>query len=151
MADTISKEFSAIFRDLVVAFQPRGMDREAPRVYFAALGEFPIDLLRQAATRLARTKTFFPTTGEWFQAALEVQRDARRALAAEPAPLDGVECDRCGDTGSVYGECPGDATCGRPYQHAAHGFVCICACRQTNQSYQRKRAAADIARSRETE
>jgi hypothetical protein len=138
--------FLDIFRDLVIALQPRHLEKDASRVYFLALGDFTIETLREAALRLSRTKTFFPTTGEWFQVATDLRREAQRALAEEPTPCDDkgipkVGCDRCGDTGSVFVDCPGDASCGRRYPHASHAFVCVCACRPTNRLYQRRQAA----------
>lgn len=139
--DQIPKAFMAVFRDVVIAFQPRALDRDAARVYHAALGGLPIGVVRDGALRVMQTRPFFPTVGEWFQAATDILRDQRRELAATPVDVQQVECAQCTDTGSVYAECPGDATCGRQHRHGAHAFVCVCACRSTNRTYQQRRAS----------
>lgn len=136
------KDFQAIFRELVVAFQPRGLERDTVGVYHRALKHLPIDVLRESAATLMRVKSFFPTTGEWHSAAMNLQQERRRSLAANSSTLNPIECEMCDDTGSVYADCPGDRTCGRGRPHAPHGFVCVCACRVTNETYQRRQASA---------
>lgn len=66
----IPAEFLDVFRDLVVALQPRTpTTRETARVYFETLKQFPLEAIRDSARQLRRTCTFFPSTGEWFAAA----------------------------------------------------------------------------------
>ena len=138
----VPPEFATVFRELVMGIQPaRALERDTCHVYYETLQQFPLDVLRQAALKLReRANGFFPSAGEWFQAATALQWEARRALGALP-DTNVIMCDRCQDTGSVYAECSGDSTCGRQRAHPAHGFVCVCACRQTNLRYQRNRAA----------
>jgi hypothetical protein len=120
------KAFQKIFRSLVIAFPSRRLERDASDVYWAVLGGLPIAVLRESALALARSSKFFPSTGEWFQAAEEVRLAERRALAARPA-VGPIVCPNCSDTGWVY------------VTQAGKSFVTACACRSTNQAYQRNR------------
>lgn len=145
-ADTVTAgvppEFAAIFRELVMAIQPRPLEPETCRVYYDTLQGFPLDVLREAMQRLRhRASNFFPAAGEWFAAAVDVQQDRLAALAQLPAPRHQV-CDACEDTGWVYHQCPGDSTCGRHKPHLGHSYVTACPCRATNVEYQRRQAIA---------
>jgi hypothetical protein len=86
--------FLAVFRDLVRAYQPRSLEKDAPRAYWSALGRYPIAILEAAAARVKTTRQFFPTTGEWYAAARTVAGDAMRA---QPR----VDCPCCGDRGLI--------------------------------------------------
>jgi hypothetical protein len=121
--------FRKIFRSLVIRLPPRHLERDAVDEYWVVLQTIPLDVLRQSALTLSQTNTYFPSTGEWFQAAHEVQLAARVALAAEPADPSIVECEQCSDTGWVY------------VDQADRPSVVACGCRTTNRTYQRKRAS----------
>lgn len=73
-------EFTEIFRTLVRAVQPRFVEPDAVEVYWAALRHFPIDVLRESADTLARSR-FWPNTGDWFAAA--------STLAPPPIVIEG--------------------------------------------------------------
>lgn len=97
MTNQIPEEFSATFRSLVLAFQPRGLERDSVVAYYAALQRFPLDVLRDTALLLAESRRFFPTAGEWGQLANELE--ARRAAAGrrdEQAP-----CEWCAGYGLI--------------------------------------------------
>jgi hypothetical protein len=118
-------EFLTIFRQLVIAFQPRALDKGTADVYRFVLGQLPADVLRASAQRLMRTSTFFPTTGEWHRAAQAMLDE--QELAAAPHPSDPIECEACDDTGWVF---------------VTERGVIPCSCRHTNGSYQRRQAAS---------
>jgi hypothetical protein len=126
--DRVPADFRAIFRNLVIAAQPRYLERDAIDVYWEILGSLPIECLRLGALALAQSQTYFPSTGEWFQAAQEVQAAARAALADEPVDLAVIECEDCRDTGWRYHD--GKAMAVRP-----------CPCRATNRTYRRRQAS----------
>lgn len=93
----IPEEFAATFRSLVLAFQPRGLERDSVVAYYAALQRFPLDVLRDTALVLAESRRFFPTAGEWGQLANELE--SRRAAAGrldEQAP-----CEWCAGYGLI--------------------------------------------------
>lgn len=91
---SVPPAFVELFRDLVRAYQPRTIDRETVRVYWETLQTFPIETLKASAVRLRqRSTSFFPTTGEWFQAATRV-----RTMEAQQAT---GSCERCHDRGVV--------------------------------------------------
>jgi hypothetical protein len=138
---TIPNEFRAMFHRLVVTSSARRLDPGTLEAYWSVLSDVPMDALETAVRQLARAQPHFPTTGEWFHAAQAVQAEARRRRLEADPPIDlaRYECDRCQDTGSVYIACPRDARCGRTHPHAPHPFVCVCACRPTNRTFQRNR------------
>jgi hypothetical protein len=72
-ASPVPPEFQAVFRELVAVFPARGLTAETIAAYHAVLGAVPVSVLRAAARQLARTNTFFPSTGEWFTAANVIQ------------------------------------------------------------------------------
>ncbi len=91
-------EFLRVFRFLVTALQPRGLERDAVEVYWLVLGHFPIAALEHSASDLTKTSSFFPTTGEWFFATISyvsfhdgASEDWRQRLerARAPDPLEG--------------------------------------------------------------
>lgn len=86
--------FAEVFRDVVRAFQPARLDRDALTVYHATLREFPLDVLRESARSLCRSQQFFPTTGEWY-------RVARQLANARAHQRDLASCARCGDRGLI--------------------------------------------------
>jgi T5orf172 domain. len=90
------RDFDGIFRSLVVAFQPRGLDRESVRVYYDALQRFSLDVLRDSARLIAETRQFFPTTGEWCQLARELDRRRRTTIDADLEP-----CEWCAGYGLI--------------------------------------------------
>ena len=79
--DPVPADFRQIFRTLVIALQPRHLEPDTVAVYWALLGHISLAHLQQSAEALARTTAFFPTTGEWIQAAnaLSTHPDARVA------------------------------------------------------------------------
>lgn len=86
--------FQDVFRDLVQALQPRTpMTRGTVRIYHETLSRFSIDCLQESARDLRRSCTFFPSTGEWFQAATLVV--VRRGVSGL------VPCGRCGGKGVI--------------------------------------------------
>jgi hypothetical protein len=94
----IPPEFITIFRELVVATQPRqALDRDTSRVYYETLRGFPIDVLRTSAERLRRTATFFPSTGEWYSEAVECLDIPRLKRIARELR----RCDQCGGRGLI--------------------------------------------------
>lgn len=140
-------EFLPIFNRLAVALrEPQDESGVTQGVYFDALGDLDVVSLTAAAVALSREqgRRFFPSTGEWFAAALAAAGEARRKVLALPAgrttPWQ-FECESCEDTGWVQGlTCEGSATCGRSKVHAAHSFTRPCACRATNRTYARHHA-----------
>jgi hypothetical protein len=102
----VPAEFLEVFRDMVRAFQPRGLDHNTPRVYWRALCRLPLSVIRDGAAVLQRRSSgFFPTTAEWFAAAVKSQGPRRPA-----------GCTRCGDKGLIRidyhsGECSDLAIC----------------------------------------
>ncbi len=77
----IPQEFRQVFRELVLATQAQHVrtDPDVVRIYFETLRDFSIDVVRTSARNLRRTTTFFPSTGEWFQAAQSVLRGSHSA------------------------------------------------------------------------
>ena len=52
-------------------------------------------------------------------------------------------CSNCDDVGLVMGDCPGDATCGRPRQHLPHSFGTPCWCGLGNKFKDKQPAAPE--------
>lgn len=86
MTETTTKpvppEFTEIFRGLVLALQPRHLDRDAIQVYWDVLGVVPLPVLRESAARLAHGR-FWPNTGDWFTTAAQLQAAAPESYPAE--------------------------------------------------------------------
>jgi hypothetical protein len=87
-------EVIAILTPLAVALAPAGRFEDAAEfnIYTKALIDLPVELLRRAADRAARTRTFMPKPGE-LRADAEVERRAWLALEAWSA------CAQCRDSG----------------------------------------------------
>lgn len=79
----VPPEFAEIFRGLVMALQPRHLDRDVMQVYWNALRSVPMAALRESAARLAEGR-FWPNTGDWFTVAAAMQTESRpRGYPAE--------------------------------------------------------------------
>jgi hypothetical protein len=132
--------FSAVFSLLAVQLRATDTDEATIRGYFLALKDVPLEAVSVSAQTFAKEpgRRFFPTTAEWFQVAQQASVDAlRKALPPARDEPWHFACDLCEDTGwEPYG-CPGDATCGRKFRHAAHHYVRACPCRPVNQTWQR--------------
>ena len=77
----IPEWFRSVFRELVMALQPRGpFGLDVQAVYYAALAQQPEASVTAAARHLAQNASFFPTTSEWYQTVLVM------APAATPPP-----------------------------------------------------------------
>jgi hypothetical protein len=108
----IPAEFLDVFRDLVRAYQPRGLDRDTPRVYWETMRIFPIAVLRESAIELRqRSSAFFPSTTEWFQVA-----SAHGVKHGRSAP---TTCAQCRDAGLVRIN----------YRSGEPSDIAICTCR----------------------
>lgn len=144
MTLTDKPRFVQSFNRLAVALRlPSGeVDSAMQRVYYEALEDLPIDAIEDAARNFAREATWFPKTSEWRSVA-ERARNAR-ALTAGIQDHTGrvwhAECATCDDTGWEPLTCAGSRQCGREQEHAAHDYVVPCPCRETNRTYQRRRA-----------
>lgn len=86
MHEDVTDEFRALFRSLVVAYQPRGLDRDALPVYYAFLRKLAPEDVAAGAERVRETLKYFPTAGEWFQAAREAELARRRAQTVTERP-----------------------------------------------------------------
>lgn len=53
-------------------------------------------------------------------------------------------CANCEDGGLVFGQCPGDATCGRHKEHMAHSYGTPCWCSLGSRFKGRQRSADDF-------
>lgn len=93
MAET-KDEVIAILTPLAVALAPAGRfeDEAEFNIYAKALIDLPAELLKRAADRAARTRTWMPKPGE-LRADAEVERRAWLALEAWSA------CAQCRDSG----------------------------------------------------
>jgi hypothetical protein len=58
-------EFQKLFRDMVVAFQPRPLGPTALGTYYDALKAYPLDVVAHTARLIVRTHRFFPSVSEW--------------------------------------------------------------------------------------
>lgn len=107
----VLKEFQPIFRDLVIATQPRAaLTGDTCRVYYETLADFSLEVVRESATELRRTSTFFPSTGEWVTV-------ATRVLVRRGVPI-AASCP-CGGRGLLRME----------YQSGEPFDIAICDCR----------------------
>ena len=77
----VTAEFAACFRRLTLAFQPRMLERDTMAVYHSVLKKLDHEDLCAGVEALLQTNTFFPTTGEWFQAAKDAELRRRRESA----------------------------------------------------------------------
>lgn len=139
---TTLKDFSRVF--VVLALQMRVSDTDPAMIaaYYEALADQSLENLHAAAKFFAREegRSFFPTSAEWrTQSARIYEQDIRKTLADPNINRHWThECEHCEDTGwEILPDCPGDATCGRTFTHAAHSFTRMCPCRPTNRTYQR--------------
>lgn len=133
-------EFVQVFNRLCVALREKDADSATMQVYFDALKDLPMSAIQQGAQALQSElgRKWFPTTGEWRQAAQDAaDRQLRTAVGQARDEPWHLECELCEDTGWRFYECDGDNFCGREHKHAPHSFVRVCACRPTNRTYQR--------------
>lgn len=138
---TPNAAFLKLFNRLCVAFRETPDETGAtPHVYFSVLSDLPLTALAKAADVLMRDtqRRFFPRAPEWREVAETIQREEFR-LAVQPAREEPwrLDCGVCEDTGWEFFECPGNETCGRSREHAAHHYVRPCTCRPSNRTYQR--------------
>lgn len=127
LADRKSR-FDAAFNRLAKATRMSDVDVHMKRIYYATLADLPIDAIEAAEANLRRTTSFFPSSGEWHQAAVAIVEAQRRALICSPPRCQ--QCDQCRDTGWVDVERNGKS------------FAVECSCRSTNTNYQRAAAAS---------
>lgn len=135
--------FAEVFRRLALSFNAEPSPDKA-EAYWAALQDLPLEALTDAVARLQREggRKWFPTTGEWREAAEQAlaQRLRQAVQPARDEPWH-LECAGCEDTGWLRKECSSaPCICGRPRRHAPHTFVVPCPCRPTNRTYTRTRA-----------
>jgi hypothetical protein len=140
----VKAEFLKVFNRLAVALRAQDVDAAMQRVYYEALQDLPPETVKAGAEALAKEpgRKWFPTTGEWRQAAeVALTAQLRQAIPAARRDPWTHECDPCEDTGWVLDlTCPGSqgtVTCGRVKPHAAHTYTQPCLCRPTNRTYQR--------------
>jgi len=88
MKTTTPDWFGALFRELATALQPRRLPPDALAVYYGTLAQLGEDKLRAAALTLKR-RQFFPTTGEWYAAAMNTRAQASPPVAARCARCEG--------------------------------------------------------------
>lgn len=135
--------FKQAFNRLAVAVRlPADQaDVAMQRIYWEGLESYPIDAVEDAASALAAQAVWFPKLAEWIEVTSKAQ-NARVLKLALPDPGRGwnSECGTCDDTGWEPLTCAGGRQCGRDREHAAHSFVVPCACRDTNRTYQRRKA-----------
>ena len=135
--------FKQAFNRLAVAVRlPADQaDVAMQRVYWDGLETVPIEAIEAAAESLSRQAVWFPKLAEWLDAAVKAQ-NAQAISRALPAATRGwdSECQTCDDTGWEPLTCVGGRQCGRDREHGAHTYVVACACRETNHTYQRRRA-----------
>jgi hypothetical protein len=81
----VPKAFADLYRTMVVALQPRGLERDTMAVYWADLHEFTLDELTGSARTLRQRqpKGIWPTSAEWFQAAEEHRRRVQAGTLAQ--------------------------------------------------------------------
>lgn len=137
-----SGEFGEIFAVLAIQLRWQDADEGSMQSYFDALKDISDALLKRSAHQLANEpgRRFFPTTGEWREAALRLEADDRRRVMSGVRDWK-IECTACDDSGWEYHHCEGDKTCGRQHEHRPHNFVTVCPCRDTNRTYQRHHAS----------
>lgn len=121
--------FDQCFNRLAKATRATDVDAATKRIYFDALADLPTWAIEDAELYLRRTKTFFPSSGEWHQAGRTVVEARRKDLIAQPTREE--VCTTCRDTGWVEIS----DLAGRD------GFV-PCSCRPTNENYIRMTASS---------
>ena len=139
-SDMTEKEFGAVFGKLAIQLRWADADEIAVRSYYEALKQYPLAIVRASAQGFATEagRRFFPTTGEWVEAAqAAMTAQLREVVTAPRAEPWRFECDGCDDTGWQPHECDGSTLCGRRNTHAAHTYVTVCPCRPMNRTYQR--------------
>jgi len=146
---TAKREFAQVFNRLAVGY-PVEVDAIKQQVYYDALKDLPFFAVEEGATALLkeRGRKFFPSTGEWREAAERAQEERFKA-AVQPARDEPWrdECSECRDTGFIYDlHCTGHGECGvRACVNAAargrafypHTYATPCSCRPHNRTYQR--------------
>lgn len=136
--------FKQAFNRLAVAVRLPADQADAAmqKVYHDGLETFPIEAVEAAADSLAKSAAWFPKLAEWREEAKKAQNTQAiaRALPSSANRVWQAECQTCDDTGWEPLECSGSRQCGREKEHQAHSYVVPCACRQSNHTYQRRRA-----------
>jgi len=148
--------FLIAFNRLAVALRVQEVDPAMKGVYFSALSDLPADALAAGAEAVLREpgRRFFPTAPEWREATLRVLDAAQRAAPVmvlnQDDPRGWVTCPECQDTGYVLEQGGGPLRCDAAVRHGACAcgrrgrhdpgmtYTSVCACRATNQAYQRK-------------
>lgn len=100
-------EFEGVFSPLAIQLRASDVDEATIRAYFRALEDVDLELLRLAATNLARTAHFFPKSSEWRDAATQIEKSRQLELSERLRAWHrrGLElCYGCGDTGWVRDE-----------------------------------------------
>ena len=135
--------FKQAFNRLAVAVRLPADQADAAmqRIYWDGLEPYPIEAVEDASHTLATQAAWFPKLAEWIEVASKAQ-NARVLKHALPDPGRGwnSECGTCDDTGWEPLTCAGGRQCGRTKEHAAHSYVVPCPCRDTNRTYQRRKA-----------
>lgn len=84
------------------------MDEPTQHLYFRAMRDVPMDLVRRSAVELAKTATFMPKPAEWRQAVDRVI-DSRQVSGSQPllpGEIGDYRCESCDNTGFVSSEQP---------------------------------------------
>jgi hypothetical protein len=95
-------EFEDVFSPLAIQLRASDVDEATIRAYFGVLEDIDLELLRLAATHLARTASFFPKSSEWRDAAAQIEKSRQLELSQRLRAYHrrGLElCFGCGDTG----------------------------------------------------
>tara|TARA_R110002051_G_scaffold261395_2_gene321292 strand:- start:2528 stop:3004 length:477 start_codon:yes stop_codon:yes gene_type:complete len=114
MIDQDRERFARIFTDMLITLSPREEHRVGVKAYFDALNHadpLPIEVIEQAGRQIQSRagQKWFPTSGEWKELALQLDRTAEIAnsanlLNAADSPDDGPTyyCKQCEDTSWRY-------------------------------------------------
>ena len=139
--------FAQAFNRLAVATRlpAEQADEAMQRIFWDGLKDMPIESVEGAADVLGRKAQWFPRVSEWRQAAYSVRLHTVLELPESREEPWHHECATCEDSGWEYRTCyPGTLnTCGRRRcgkEANEHRYVVVCACRETNRTYQRGRA-----------
>lgn len=122
-------------------------------VYFDALRDLDLDVVREAFTDCVLVLKWFPKVADLRDASegVKIRRESqltKRLIAASPKTdrLYAYDCQDCEDTGFVRGlSCPGDgrcavAKCGQPgHVNYPHDYTRKCHCRATNPTLRKQR------------
>ena len=87
MIDQDRERFARIFTDMLITLSPREEHRVGVKAYFDALNHadpLPIEVIEQAGRQIQSRagQKWFPTSGEWKELALQLDRTAEIANSA---------------------------------------------------------------------